>query len=146
MQLSCSHSHDHVLIVNTCCGPSENLKSANFNFEAVLSNLPNVIPSICFQEGNFFYVLTVYTLGGRDFVAVSGSLNFLPLETRKNISIAIRDDGIIEEMEYFYVQLFVSGGLQTNVILGAANLSVVNIMDSGGSEPCEFVISSRGIA
>jgi len=73
-------------------------------------------------------------------VAVSGSLNFLPLETHKNISIAIRDDGIVEEMEYFYVQLIVSGGLQTNMILGAANLSVVNIIDSGGSEPREFVM------
>jgi len=39
-------------------------------------------------------------------------------------------------MEYFFVQLIVSGGLQTNVILGAENCSVVNIIDSGHSGPC----------
>jgi len=47
---------------------------------------------------------------------------------------------IVEEMEYFFVQLIVSGGLQTDVILGAENCSVVNIIDSRHNEPCEFVI------
>ena len=95
---------------------------------------------------NFNYILfmicDIYTLGGRDFMAVSGFLNFLPSETHKNISITIQDDGIVEGMEYFFVQLYVSGGLQTNVILGAANHSVVNIIDSGQRDSCEFVIIS----
>ena len=75
-------------------------------------------------------------------MAVSGFLDFLPSETHKNISITIQGDGIIEEMEHFFVQLFVSGGLHTNVILGAANRSVVNIIDSGQRDSCEFVIIS----
>jgi len=87
-----------------------------------------------------FILFAIYTLGDRDFVAETGSFNFLPLETHKNISITIRDDGIVEEMEYFFVQLIVSGGLQTNVILGAENCSVVNIIDSSHSKPCEFII------
>ena len=73
-------------------------------------------------------------------MAVSGSFNFSPQETHKNISITIRNDDMVEEMEYFFVQLFVSSGLQTNVILGAANRSVVNIIDSSHIEPCEFII------
>ena len=77
-------------------------------------------------------------------MAVSGSFNFLPSETHKNISIAIHGDGIVEEMEYFFVQLYVSGGLQTNVILGAANRSVVNITDSGQREPCKFASNGMG--
>lgn len=86
-------------------------------------------------------MLTVCTVGGMDFTVTSGSITFQPSETQKSVTIGINDDSVVEEMEYFFVQLSLPDGSlmnETNVILGAVNRSVVNITDSQDSDPCEL--------
>ena len=76
-----------------------------------------------------------------DFTVTSGSITFQPSETQKSVTIEINNDSVVEEMEYFFVQLSLPDGSlmnETNVILGAVNRSVVNITDSQDSNPCEL--------
>lgn len=86
-------------------------------------------------------MLTICTIGGMDFTVTSGSITFQPSETQKSVTIEINNDSVVEEMEYFFVQLSLPDGSlmnETNVILGAVNRSVVNITDSQDSNPCEL--------
>ena len=86
-------------------------------------------------------MLTICTIGGMDFTVTSGSITFQPSETQKSVTIGINNDSVVEEMEYFFVQLSLPDGSlmnETNVILGAVNRSVVNITDLQDSNPCEL--------
>lgn len=85
--------------------------------------------------------LSVLYVGDVDFTVTSGSITFQPSETQKSITIGINDDSVAEEMEHFFVQLSLPDGSlinETNVILGAVNRSVVNIIDSQDSNPCKL--------
>ena len=89
----------------------------------------------------YLQVLTVCTVGGMDFTVTTGSITFQPSETQKSVTIGINYDSVVEEIEYFFVQLSLPDGSlmnETNVILGAVNRSIVNITDSQDSNPCEF--------
>ena len=103
--------------------------------------------SICNIISRFSFILylqhvfTVCTIGDVDFTVTSGSITFQPSETQKSITIRINDDSVAEEMEHFFVQLSLPDGSlmnETNVILGAVNRSVVNIIDSQDSNPCKL--------
>jgi Calx-beta domain/Domain of unknown function (DUF4114)/SdrD B-like domain/Cysteine-rich secretory protein family len=110
---------DPTISIGNVSAVEGNTGNVTYNFAVNLSN-----PSLKLVTVNYATADQTATVANNDFLATSGTLNFAPGETSKNIAVSVVGDLSIEDIETFAVNL--TAAVNSSIKIGQGIGTILN--------------------